>query len=92
MADEAYHILWKLTPAPAVDTPTFVRVATSEKKHRKEQKEVKSTRKGRPVIDERENDVLQPTKSVGTLKRRPENVKQKEDTPTKGQRELRPTG
>lgn len=95
MADEAYHVLWKLTPAPTVDTPTFVRVAKGDRKpvaRPKEAKDVKSTRKTRPVLGDRENEdpALKPAKSVGTLKRvRTEQFKQKEDTPPKDtQREL----
>ncbi|EJT50519.1 hypothetical protein A1Q1_00140 [Trichosporon asahii var. asahii CBS 2479] len=39
MADEAYHALWKLTPAPAMDTPTFVRKATVEQSDRERERE-----------------------------------------------------
>lgn len=39
MADEAYHALWKLTPAPAMDTPTFVRKATVEQSDRDRERE-----------------------------------------------------
>lgn len=92
-AEEAYQRLWKLTPTPSVETPTFVRVAKGERKQRPHET-TKSTRKTRPVLAERERNeesILKPTKSVSTLKRvRVDEMKtRKEDMPPKEtQREL----
>lgn len=54
MADEAYHALWKLTPAPAMDTPTFVRKAWAETSEIRERRERERERAERAERSERE--------------------------------------
>lgn len=61
MADEAYHALWKLTPAPAMDTPTFVRKATVEQSDRERERE--RERAERHERDRSEREQMQREKS-----------------------------
>lgn len=60
MADEAYHALWKLTPAPAMDTPTFVRKATavSERERERDRERERAERSEREREREREHEQI----------------------------------